>query len=107
MADPEGGIKMEDKTGVLPGVVASIIKQLAKRAMSGKFGEKNIITNEIKYDYVDLCRQSESQCGKEGKYFEEEPNIELKIMKHRLLSQWSTFYFSIFVGYILVYYLNK
>jgi hypothetical protein len=73
----------------------------------GKFGEKNIITNEIKYDYVDLCRQSESQCGKEGKYFEEEPNIELKIMKHRLLSQWSTFYFSIFVGYILVYYLNK
>jgi len=26
MADPEGGIKMEDKNGVLPGVVASIVK---------------------------------------------------------------------------------
>ena len=26
MADPEGGIKMEDNTGVLPGVVSSIIK---------------------------------------------------------------------------------
>jgi hypothetical protein len=45
MADPEGGIKMEDKTGVLPGVVASIIKQLAKRAMSGKFGDILSITS--------------------------------------------------------------
>ena len=26
MADPEGGIKMEDNTGVLPGVISSIIK---------------------------------------------------------------------------------
>jgi len=26
MADPEGGIKMEDKTGVLPGVVSYVVK---------------------------------------------------------------------------------
>jgi len=26
MSDPEGGIKMEDKTNVLPGVIAAIIK---------------------------------------------------------------------------------
>ena len=26
MADPEGGIKMEDKTNVLPGVVANLVK---------------------------------------------------------------------------------
>jgi len=26
MADPEGGIKMDDPTNVLPGVVASFIK---------------------------------------------------------------------------------
>lgn len=47
-----------------------------------KFGEKNIITDEITFKYADLCRSDESKCGKEGIYFEEEPNIDLKILKH-------------------------
>jgi hypothetical protein len=33
------------------------------------FGEKNIITGEIKYDYADLTRNDE--CGKTGKYYKE------------------------------------
>jgi hypothetical protein len=51
-----------------------------------KFGEKNIVTDEIKYDFADTCRDNESKCGKEGKYFIEEPNLELKIWKHKILS---------------------
>jgi hypothetical protein len=34
-----------------------------------KFGNKNIITDKITYDYADLCRQSDTKCGEEGKYF--------------------------------------
>jgi len=51
-----------------------------------QFGEKDIVTNEIKYDFADMCRQNEEKCGKKGKYFEEEKNIDLKILKHSIVS---------------------
>jgi len=43
-----------------------------------KFGEKDIITDEITYKFANFCRDDESMCGKEGKYFEEEKNIKFK-----------------------------
>jgi hypothetical protein len=51
-----------------------------------KFGEKNIISNEIKYDYADSCRKDEEKCGLEGKCFEKETDINLRIktIKHQL-----------------------
>lgn len=51
-----------------------------------KFGEKDIITDEITYKFVNFCRDDESMCGKEGKYFEEEKNIKLKISKYKIIS---------------------
>jgi hypothetical protein len=51
-----------------------------------KFGNKNIITNKISYDYADMCRNNENKCGNEGKYFEEEKNVELKIFTHQIIS---------------------
>ena len=51
-----------------------------------KFGEKDIITNKITYEYVTLCRNDESKCGEKGVYFEEEPNIDMKIVQHKILS---------------------
>lgn len=51
-----------------------------------KFGSKNIITDEIRNDYADSCRSDESKCGDKGAYFEEEPNINLKILKHKIIS---------------------
>jgi len=50
-----------------------------------KFGDKNIVTDEIRYDFADQCRNDESKCGKEGKYFIEEPNIHMKILKYSVL----------------------
>jgi hypothetical protein len=47
-----------------------------------KFGVKNIVTNEIRYDFAESCRTDESKCGLQGKFFEEEPNISLKMAKH-------------------------
>ena len=47
-----------------------------------KFGEKNIITGKITYNYVDSSRNNELKCGTEGKYFEEERNLNIKIFTH-------------------------
>jgi len=33
------------------------------------FGEKNIITGEIKYDFADLSRDNEKKCGVNGTYY--------------------------------------
>ena len=52
-----------------------------------KFGDKNIITNKISYDFADMCRKDENKCGHEGKYFELEKNIELKIVMHQIISR--------------------
>jgi len=43
------------------------------------FGEKDIISNKIKYDYATDCRRIEEKCGLSGKEWKEEPNIYLKI----------------------------
>jgi len=50
-----------------------------------KFGEKNMITEQIVLDFADFCRRDETKCGKEGKYYFEEPNLNLKIFKHKLI----------------------
>jgi hypothetical protein len=52
-----------------------------------KFGEKNIINDKIKYEYADTCRNEETKCGKEGKYFVKEPNITMKILKYNIISK--------------------
>ena len=44
-----------------------------------KFGEKNIITDEINKDFADSCRKNEEKCGLEGKCFERETDINLRI----------------------------
>jgi len=51
-----------------------------------KFGTKNIINDEINYDYADSCRNDNNKCGIEGKFFEKENNINLKILIHKLIS---------------------
>ena len=51
-----------------------------------KFGEKNIITDEITFNYADLCRNDEAKCGKDGTYFQEEKNIRLKLLKHKIIN---------------------
>lgn len=51
-----------------------------------QFGEKDIITDKIKYDYADICRSDQYKCGEQGKYFQEEKNINLKILKHKMIN---------------------
>ena len=52
-----------------------------------KFGTKDIITDKISYnEYADMTRKDETKCGKEGKYFEQEQNLQLKILIHQFVS---------------------
>ena len=48
-----------------------------------KFGEKDVITDKITYNYATTCRAFDSMCGKEGKYFEEDSNVNAKIIMHK------------------------
>ena len=42
-----------------------------------KFGEKDIITGKIEYDFVSTSRKDEAKCGLKAKEFEEEDNLGL------------------------------
>lgn len=50
-----------------------------------KFGNKNIITNEITYDYADSCRNDENKCGEYAKYFEPENEV-IKLIKFNVFT---------------------
>lgn len=56
------------------------------------FGKKNVVTNEIKYDYAYNCRDDENKCGIDGKYFEKNSNIQLKVFLYHIKNT-SPFYF--------------
>ena len=59
----------------------------AKLSKCERFGEKDIITNKIQYDYADSCRNNESKCGKDAKYFEEDKNVKLKIFRDFIIKK--------------------
>ena len=67
-----------------------------------KFGEKNLFTDEITYDYASSCRISENKCGEYGKYFEPEPNLNLKIVKHNIVSNLPNVYALVLLAVTLV-----
>ena len=47
-----------------------------------KFGTKDIVTDEIHYDFADYCRKQEDKCGNEGKHFTLEENLPSKMIAH-------------------------
>jgi hypothetical protein len=51
-----------------------------------KFGDKDIITDKISYDIAEFCRKDETRCGINARYFEREPNIDMKILKHNIMT---------------------
>lgn len=72
------------------------------------FGNKDIITDTISYDYANSCRNDESKCGKEGKYFEQEPNLQAKILKHKFISNFANnlFTLSVIISIFLTAYIK-
>jgi hypothetical protein len=66
------------------------------------FGTKDINTNEINFEYVDHCRTDENLCGLNGKYFEEDKNIELKILLFNL-KKFSPFFLAIIISSLPIF----
>jgi hypothetical protein len=64
------------------------------------FGVKNIIDNTINYEYAENCRTDESKCGLEGKYFEKDDFVDLKMIKNNIMNN----YFYISLSFILFLY---
>jgi hypothetical protein len=58
-----------------------------------KFGEKDIVTDKLSYDFADSCRNDEKRCGIEGKYYEEDkfPFIK-KLNSTTLFASFFSFY---------------
>jgi bifunctional pyridoxal-dependent enzyme with beta-cystathionase and maltose regulon repressor activities len=52
-----------------------------------KFGMKDIITDEIHYDFVDSCRRDEEKCGNKGKFFTLEENLPAKMITHFMVTK--------------------
>ena len=50
-----------------------------------KFGEKDIVTDQINYDFAESCRKDELKCGKDGNYFEKEQNLNMKLFIHKVI----------------------
>ena len=67
-----------------------------------KFGEKNIITDKINYNFADSCRSNESKCGMEGNFFEKEKNLHMKMCKHWIIK--NKFYIIITNLYLFNFY---
>lgn len=57
-----------------------------------KFGEKDITTNKINYDFANYCRIDETKCGEKGKYYEKDNYVEIKILKHNLIYKFIDLY---------------
>ena len=70
-----------------------------------KFGTKNVVTDEITYKYADDCRKDENMCGNAGKYFEKEPRMILKKLKHKIFRPITGVY-AIFAVYLIIYYVK-
>ena len=51
-----------------------------------KFGEKDIISDEITYGYAYSCRNDESKCGHVGSFYEKDENVELKYIYYAIIS---------------------
>ena len=72
-----------------------------------KFGERDIYTGEINYDYVSSCRNTEDKCGLEGKFYDDEPNIYVKKFKYHFFERYGFIYSTLFIYFIIFFFQLK
>ena len=65
------------------------------------YGDKNLHTGEIDYSYATDCRQNETQCGQEGKLYEEEKLIHIVKLGHHFIRNLYLYIFFICCASIL------
>ena len=65
-----------------------------------KIGEKDIVSDKIKYDFATSCRSDETKCGTEAKYFVEEKNLNIKMLKHKIRNSYGLLFL---LGMVVTY----
>jgi hypothetical protein len=78
-----------------------LFQYISSHSKCDNFGEKDIITDEINYDYVDSCRRDETKCGNEGKHFLEDPNLNMKVFKFTLKKNTNIYILIILMSFII------
>ena len=67
-----------------------------------KFGEKNLISGHISYDFAGSCRHDETKCGVYGKYFIQESNgIQKRIFYSLKYNGMKMIQFIVVVGIVI------
>ena len=82
-----------------PDFTGTSINMLSK---CNKFGSKDIVTNDIRNDFADNCRDSDDKCGLEGKFFEVNQYSDLKYMLNYMVQPLNLYLFI----YLLAFYLS-
>ena len=71
------------------------------------FGERDIHTGDIRYDFVSECRKDEEKCGINGTYFEKQNNIYFKKLKHNIRNNYVYYYCFIILFLQLIVMIKK
>jgi len=71
------------------------------------FGEKDIHSGDILYDYADACRRDEKKCGINGSYFEKQSNIQLKRALYSITQNWPFNLWLITILLLNIYYIEE
>jgi hypothetical protein len=40
-----------------------------RQGICAKFGSKNLVTGEVKYEFASVCREDKHKCGEDGAFF--------------------------------------
>jgi len=50
-----------------------------------KFGEKDVVSDKIRYTFADMCRTDEFKCGFRGKYFVQEKYAPIRAVIYKMI----------------------
>uniref|UniRef100_A0A6C0JE98 Uncharacterized protein n=1 Tax=viral metagenome TaxID=1070528 RepID=A0A6C0JE98_9ZZZZ len=70
------------------------------------FGETDLITGKIDYEYASYCRKHEGNCGDKAIYYEENKHKHFTIPYYFYKEWWPVIYLGMIYS-ILLFYLNK
>jgi hypothetical protein len=79
---------------------------LSSSSRCSKYGEKDIYTGTINYDFISSCRNDKTKCGPEGKDFELETNFIDKKLKHHV-KRYSFIYFLLYFYPFSIFFANN
>lgn len=73
----------------------------SKESLCRQFGERDIVTDVIKYKYAVSTRNNETECGEAGLYFEKDEMVPYKKLLYLVLQYNEVILFSVLLTYLI------